>query len=188
MNEDLEKTPGLNNPETYVLTHNRFNTYLVLIFSGLKKAQFYKMLYRDSPHRKIEILMSFDYLQVFGLDEDEKNEEGNFLFEISDKKYIYVGEKLISFETNDEIVDYFSEHGNNDIKYPFAYGKENIYFMSYRKYIPIQDYEKSTMKKEYQYFHEKDGEINNDPEGGDIVYGNDFINCKTIHSKQKTSK
>ena len=28
------KTMGLNNPETYVLTHNRFNTYLVLFFFG----------------------------------------------------------------------------------------------------------------------------------------------------------
>ena len=27
----LDKTPESNNPETYVLTHNRFNTYLVLI-------------------------------------------------------------------------------------------------------------------------------------------------------------
>ena len=27
----------LNNPETYVLTHNRFNTYIVLIFLDLKK-------------------------------------------------------------------------------------------------------------------------------------------------------
>ena len=26
----------LNNPETYVLTHNRFNTYIVLIFNDLK--------------------------------------------------------------------------------------------------------------------------------------------------------
>ena len=32
------KTVGLNNPETYVLTHNRFNTYIVLIFSDLKKS------------------------------------------------------------------------------------------------------------------------------------------------------
>ena len=31
------KTPGLNNPETYVLTHNRFYTFLVLIFTDLKK-------------------------------------------------------------------------------------------------------------------------------------------------------
>ena len=38
------KTPGLNNPETYVLTHNRFNTYIVLIFTDLKKAQIYKNL------------------------------------------------------------------------------------------------------------------------------------------------
>ena len=35
---DLKK-PGLNNPETYVLTYNRFNTYIVLVFTDLKKAQ-----------------------------------------------------------------------------------------------------------------------------------------------------
>ena len=33
------KTPRLNNPETYMLTHNRFNTYLVLIFSDLNTAK-----------------------------------------------------------------------------------------------------------------------------------------------------
>ena len=38
MNNNLEKTPGLNNPETYVLTHNRFNLYIVLIFTDLKKS------------------------------------------------------------------------------------------------------------------------------------------------------
>ena len=49
-NLDL-KTLGLNNPETYVLTHNRFNTYIVLIFRDLKKAQIYKKPYRNSPHQ-----------------------------------------------------------------------------------------------------------------------------------------
>ena len=33
------KTPGLNKPETYMLTHNRFNTYMILFFTDLKKAQ-----------------------------------------------------------------------------------------------------------------------------------------------------
>ena len=37
------KTPGLNNTETYMLTQNRFVTYLVLIFSDLSKAQIYKL-------------------------------------------------------------------------------------------------------------------------------------------------
>ena len=38
------KPSGLNNPETYVLKHNKFNTYLVLSFSDLKKIKFIKCL------------------------------------------------------------------------------------------------------------------------------------------------
>ena len=34
-----DKTPGYNNPESYVLTQNRFKTFLVLIFSDLNKTQ-----------------------------------------------------------------------------------------------------------------------------------------------------
>ena len=152
MNDEI-KTPGLNNPKTYVLTHNRFNTYMVSIFTDLKKTQIYKMPYRNSPHQEIEKVMSFDYLYVFG--PDENNKDGNFPFEIENKKYIHVGDKLFSFETNDEIVDYFAEHGNNDVKYSFAYGKENIYFMLHQKYIPLQEYENSTMKNECQYLYKK---------------------------------
>ena len=158
---------------------------MVLIFTDLKKAQIYKIPYRDNPHQEIEILTSFGYLHVFG--SDENNKDGNFLFEIEDKKYIHVGEDIFSFETNDEIEKYFSEHGNNDVKYAFAYGKENIYFMSHQKYIPIQEYENSTMKNEYQYLYKKDEELKIDnitPENEGIVeYGNDFLNCKIIHSK-----
>ena len=103
MNDKLEesvyniKAPGLNNPESYVLTHNRFNTYMVLIFSVLNKTQIYKMPYRDSPHQEIEILMSFDYLNVFRTNEHTEDylfrqlNDENFLFEIENKKFIYVG-------------------------------------------------------------------------------------------------
>ena len=179
------KTPGLNNPETYILTHNRFNTYIVLIFTDLKKAQIYKMPYRNSPHQEIWKVMSFGYLHVFG--PDENNKDGNFLFEIENKKYVYVGDKLFSFETNDEIVDYFTEHGNNDVKYSFAYGKENIYFMLHQKYIPLQEYENSTMKNEYQYLYKKE-ELRGDnisvENEGIVEYGNVFYKCKIVHSKQ----
>ena len=63
---DIMKTPGLNNPESYVLKYARFNTYIVLVFSDLKQAEIFKMPSRISPHREIEILMSFDYLHLFG--------------------------------------------------------------------------------------------------------------------------
>ena len=97
--------------------------------------------------------MLFDYLHVLG--PDENNKDGSFLFEIEDKKYVHVGEKIFRFETNDEITDYFSEHGYNDVKYSFARGKENIYFMAHQKYIPIQEYVNSTGKNEYRYFYKK---------------------------------
>ena len=61
---DDNKSAVLNNPENYVLTHNRFKTYTVLIFSDLNKAQVYKMPYRDSPQHEIEIVMSFNYLNL----------------------------------------------------------------------------------------------------------------------------
>ena len=92
-------TPGLDNPETYVLTHNRFNTYLVLKFSDLNKAQIYKMPYRDSPHHEIEIVMSFNYLYLLKPNEHKEDDHirkpnsEKFLFEIGDKMYFYVGKK-----------------------------------------------------------------------------------------------
>ena len=138
MNDKI-KTPGLNNPETHVLKHARFNTYMVLLFTDLNKAQIYKMSYRDSPHNEIEILMSFDYLHLFRPNEHteeyyiRKPNNETFLFKIGEKKCLHVGEKLFSFEKDDEIVKYFSEHGFNDVKFPFAQGKENIYIMLHQK-------------------------------------------------------
>ena len=90
--DDNFKTPGLNNPETYLLTHNRFNNYMVLIFTDLKKARIYKIPYKISPHQEIEILINFDYLHLFRPNEHSedyhirKPNDENFLFEIEDKK------------------------------------------------------------------------------------------------------
>ena len=119
--------------------------YMVLFFTDLNKAQIYKIPYRNSPHQEIEILMNFDYLHLFRPKKDE-----NFLIKIEDKKYIHVGDALITFETKDEIVKYYSEYGFNDVKFPYAHGKENIYFLLHQKYIPLQKHENSTMKSEYQ--------------------------------------
>ena len=83
---------------------------MVLLFSVLKKAQIYKMPYRDSAHHEIEILMSFDYLHLFRPNEHSedyhirKPNDEYFLFKIEEKNYIHVGGNLFSFETNDEII------------------------------------------------------------------------------------
>ena len=162
MNEKLEesvhniKTPGLNNPESYELTHNRFNIYMVLIFNNLNKGQNYKIPCRGSPQHKIEILKSFDFLKVFKPNKHTEDyhirrpNDENFLFEIEDEKYIYVGEKVITFETNDITVEYSSKLDFNNVKYSYAYFEENFHFMFHQKYLPIQEYKNSSEKNEYQ--------------------------------------
>ena len=99
-----------------------------------------------------------------------------------------MGEKLCSFETNDEIEKYSSELSFNDVKFPFAYGKENIYFMLHQKNIPVQEYEKLTGKSDYQFLYKTDEKIKGDKitveNEATVEYDNDFLNCKIIHSKQ----
>ena len=60
--------------------------------------------------------------------------------------------------------------------------------MLHQKYIPIQEYENSTGKSEYEYLYKMDDELKGDnitiESEGIVEYGNDFINCKIIHSKQ----
>ena len=57
-----------------------------------------------------------------------------------------MGEKIISLETIDIIVNYCSDHGLNDVKFTYANSEENIYFMLHQNYFPIQEYETSTEK------------------------------------------
>ena len=175
-----------NNPETHVLTHNRFNTCMVLIFTDLKKAQIYKIPYRNSHHQEIEIVTKFDYQHLFKPFDLDKETDTNFLFKIEDKKYIYVGDKVFTFETVDNIVEYFSETGHNDVKYLFGLCDENIYYMLYQKYITIEVFDNSEIRDEYGYLHKKDSELKDDnvEDDGITKYGNDFLNCKIIDSKQ----
>ena len=60
--------------------------------------------------------------------------------------------------------------------------------MAYQNDIPIQEYENSTLKNEYQYLYKKDEELEGDnitdENEGIVENGNDFMNCKIIHSKQ----
>ena len=84
------------------------------------------------------------------------------------------------------IVNYSSELGFNDIKYPFSYAQEIIYFMLHQKDIPVQEYENSTEKNEYQSSYKKDNELQGDniENEGIVDDGDDFISCKIFHSKQ----
>ena len=58
----------------------------------------------------------------------------------------------------------------------------------YQKYVTIEEFENTEVEDEYQYLYKKDSELR----GGNITvenesvveYGNEFLYCKIIHSKQ----
>ena len=60
-----DKTQRLNNPETNVLTHDRFNTHFILLLKDLNKAQIFEIRYRVSQNQEVGIVMSFNYLNLF---------------------------------------------------------------------------------------------------------------------------
>ena len=151
---------------------------------------------RVSSHEEIDVVITFKYLNVFKLNEhtqdyhSRKPNGENFLFEIEVNNYIYAGDKVVSFETNDKTIKYSSKLSYNDVIYPYAYGEENIYFMLHQKYITIQEYESSTEKDEYQYLSKKDGELKGDnitdENEGIVEYGNGSRqnrNCRKIVNK-----
>lgn len=69
-----------------------------------------------------------------------KTKGNSILFQVkSDRlkqhKYIYVGSEIYSFYTNELITKYYSPIGNNDVPYPYAISKNNIYLMVEKKVL-----------------------------------------------------
>jgi hypothetical protein len=54
-------------------------------------------------------------------------------------KYIYVGNDIYTFITDDEIKYFAAGMGNNDVPYPVAYGTENIYALFDNAFIEIKN-------------------------------------------------
>ena len=103
----------------------------------------------------------------------------NFLFEIENRKNVHVGEKLISFQTTDNTLEYSSNDGLNDVKYSYAHGIENMTVRFFRKFIPSEEYKNSTQKDDYVYLHKKDNEMKYDKvtveNEGTVEYGRDLF-------------
>jgi hypothetical protein len=64
--------------------------------------------------------------------------DGNsILLKLSKHKYVFIGQKIYSFTTRDEIKKYISTVGNSDVPYPYAIGTKNVYLMISDVYVPL---------------------------------------------------
>jgi hypothetical protein len=63
--------------------------------------------------------------------EPQGNEfDGNtILVKMNDTTYVYIGCKIMSFNTQNQIISYHSPVGNNDVPYPYAIDSANNYYL-----------------------------------------------------------
>ncbi len=93
--------------------------------------------------------------------------DGNsILLKVKGNEYIFIGWDMYQFKLNDrdELVKYFSLVGNNDVPYPVLLGKDNVYFMNDRKYVPREYFPLDIGMREYEdaytyYFGIKNGKV-----------------------------
>jgi hypothetical protein len=73
-----------------------------------------------------------------------KQFEGNsILVQTAANKYVYIGHEIFSFELKDEVDKYYSPVGHSDVPYPLILGKENVYFLLDKQYVPRDMFPKS---------------------------------------------
>ena len=103
-------------PEDYNYTNNTANkkdyTVLIKSYKNIKQIFIGKSIKGDDANGN----------NKFGL--------GNsILLEISNNKYVFIGETIYEFSTYSPIIEFFSMIGGNDVPYPLALTKDNVYFL-----------------------------------------------------------
>tara|TARA_B100000287_G_scaffold404363_1_gene426969 strand:+ start:22599 stop:23171 length:573 start_codon:yes stop_codon:yes gene_type:complete len=160
------------------LTHdNGDRRFLVKIDSANKTASIYKKDKKDieqlnkewkekgitiqKPKFFSKFVKTYKYQQVFiGRDGLKKPAyPGNsILLRIGNLRYVYIGEEVREFSTDERITKYHSPVGNSDVPYPTADGPTKTYFMLDMKYVPNDKIKKIERKDAYQYYYGHKGD------------------------------
>ncbi len=127
----------------YEIHDNRSRPFFVYVTPSTKTLTAYRTKYEESGKFLLDKkVYETTYTKLFVGDNilHEKDAEpcctafskGNSLLaHLSGHKYVYIGERIYTFETveKDVIDSYQSGVGNNDVPYPVAIGKSHLYFM-----------------------------------------------------------
>ena len=91
-----------------------------------------------------------------------KKFDGNsILIQLEKNRYVSIGAIIYEFIINDDqINEYISPVGNNDVPYPVAISDKNVYFILDMKYVPIDKFDKFNQEVKdnaYMYYYGYEG-------------------------------
>lgn len=121
----------------------------VEIYRQNKEEDFDEKVQENIPYTKI---LEYDTDEIF-IGKDETYPGNSILIRVKDK-YIYIGEKIFSFETESPIIKYHSPVGNSDVPYPYAIDEEGF------NYLMIESVILKAEGDPYDYLYENNHLIN----------------------------
>lgn len=142
----------------------------------------------DYPKQMDVLVKKYVGLQILeGMDTINKPDKkydftprGNsVLVRIGDLRYVYIGDCIYEFTTQEPIKMYHSVVGNNDVPYPVAVGKNYLYFMLDRVQVLKKDIKcpKKDYDNAYSYYYGHKGGVRHGP---GIRSGRKFQDIKNI--------
>ncbi len=148
--------------KTYMIHDNRSNPYSVNI-NGNKVVVFRNQYNEDTQKyvmdkKVLELVADKIFIGDDPLHASMNwapNYKGNSILVKSGNKYIYIGDKIFSFEPKEEITAYYSPVGNNDVPYPYAVSDNHTYLIL--ENIILDNMALDLAKDAYEQYYESMG-------------------------------
>jgi len=116
--------------------------------------------------------------------------EGNSILLKLGGKYMFIGHEIYEFGpvAGDEILNYYSDVGNNDVPYPYAVGKTHIYIMLDKVAVEKSYFDmKKDIYEQYYYEHHASMCLKGNPKT-DLCKDKDAVKLRINEFKAKTRK
>lgn len=132
------------NGKKYFIHNNGSRPYMVIIAKN--EAYIYNCKYDDNDRCKYDkLLKKYKFIKKYiGKHPENKYIGNSIVLQLSQKKYLYIGNMIYEFIVNDNICKYYSFVGNNDVPYPVLLGEKYVYFMLDKKMIDRNLFSKNT--------------------------------------------
>jgi hypothetical protein len=132
---------------TYTIIDNGGKPFVVDVHGS--KVEIYRQKYdnQEEKWKRVKKVAEIPFIKIFigdnKLNSEHYAEKGKFsgnsiLLNIDKGKYVYIGDKIYTFDTHnhEKITKYYSPVGNSQVPYPYAVGEKNTYFMLDKQSLP----------------------------------------------------
>lgn len=118
----------------------------ILIWSFIELVKEYKKIVKvfigESPYNSVTSFSGGSGAEFKG---------NSILLQLSKQMYVYIGSEIYKFRSRDQIKQFISPVGNNDVPYPYALGTNFCYFFIYATKIAFSPFMKSDEFNDHAY-------------------------------------